>query len=386
MDQAFHRPAQRGSVEDVADVADVFAVALAATAADDPADRYQGMPSDGESRPVFEALGAGGWIGLHWPERFGGHELTPFHSNAVEERFGYHWLPLSSYLLSLKTIGNALLKYASSELQERLLPDITAGRLIFCQGFSEPQAGSDLAALRTRARLESDRMIVGGQKLWTSCAQLADWIYLAVRTNPDASLRHRGISVVVADMRTPGITVRTFPTLGGGNLCEVILEEVEIPRSQIVGDLDAGWKVLMGTLDYERITSEKVGVMLRLIDGLEPLATTAAERLSIARLRGNAAAARLHGTYATQLLEAGSPASAESSMAKLSVALLAQQVVEVGTQLLGPAALIERGEGAVVGGRLAALSRAVVGVTIAGGTAEIQRRVIARRGLGFPVA
>ena len=386
MQQTFERPAQQGSVAEVAGAADAFAGALAATAADDPADRFQGMPSDGESRPVFEALGAGGWIGLHWPARFGGHELTPFHSNAVEERFGYHWLPLSSYLLSLKTIGNALLKYASPELQERLLPDITAGRLIFCQGFSEPQAGSDLAALRTRARLEPERLIVSGQKLWTSCAQLADWIYLAVRTNPDAALRHRGISVVVADMRTPGITVRTFPTLGGGNLCEVSLDEVEIPRSQIVGELDAGWKVLMGTLDYERITSEKVGVMLRLIDGLEPLTETATDRLAVARLRGQAQAARLHGAHATQLLEDGAAASAESSMAKLSVALLAQRVVEVGTQLLGPAALLERGECALLDGRLAALSRAVVGVTIAGGTAEIQRRVIARRGLGFPVA
>ncbi len=386
MDRMFDRPAHQGSVDEVAGAADAFAVDLAGTIADDPGDRFQGMPSDGESRPVFEALGAGGWIGLHWPARYGGHELTPFHSNAVEERFGYRWLPLSSYLLSLKTIGNALLRFASPELQERLLPDITAGRLIFCQGFSEPLAGSDLAALRTRARLEPDRLIVSGQKIWTSCAQLSDWIYLAVRTNPDASVRHRGISVVVADMRTSGITVRTFPTLGGGNLCEVFIEEAEIPRAQVVGELDAGWKVLMGTLDYERITSEKVGVMLRLIDGLDGLARIPSERLPVARLRGAARAARQHGAHATRLLEAGSSASAESSMAKLSVALLAQRVVEVGTQMLGPSALIERGEGAVLEGRLAALSRAVVGVTIAGGTAEIQRRVIARRGLGFPVA
>jgi len=386
MDQTFGRHRQRGSVEDVAKDADAFAEVLAASAEDDPEHRYQGMPSDGESRDVFARLGAGGWIGLHWPARFGGQELTPFHSNAVEERLGYHWLPLSSYLLSLKTIGNALLTYASPALQEQFLPEIVAGRLIFCQGFSEPQAGSDLAALRTHARLTDDRLIVTGHKIWTSCAQMADWIYLAVRTDPDLSLRHRGISVVVADMRTPGISVRTFPTLGGGNLCEVFIEEAEIPRSQIVGELDAGWKVLMGTLDHERITSEKVGVLLRLIDDLEPFARTTAEQLSLSRLRGQALAARLHGKHATQLIVDGVSASAESSMAKLSVAMLAQRVVEIGIPMLGLAGYIERGEGAIFAGRLAALSRAVVGVTIAGGTAEIQRRVIARRGLGFPAA
>ena len=123
---------------------------------------------------------------------------------AAEERFGYHWLPLSGYLLSVKTIGNVLLGHASDELRERLLPEIAGGRLVFCQGFSEPEAGSDLAALRTSARREGERFLVSGHKIWTSSAQIADWIYLAVRTDPDASRPHRGVSVLVADMRSPG--------------------------------------------------------------------------------------------------------------------------------------------------------------------------------------
>ena len=133
-----------------------------------------------------------GWIGLHWPEELGGRGLDPLLTLAAEERFGYHWLPLSGYLLSVKTIGNALLDHAPAELQERLLPEIAAGRLVFCQGFSEPEAGSDLAALRTTARRDGDRFVVSGHKIWTSSAQIADWIYLAVRTDPDAARPHRG--------------------------------------------------------------------------------------------------------------------------------------------------------------------------------------------------
>ena len=342
------------------------------------------MPSDGDSRAAYEAMGAAGWIGIHWPERLGGRGLTPLHTLVAEERFGYHWLPLSSYLLSVKTIGNALLRCASPELQDRLVPEIAAGRLVFCQGFSEPGAGSDLAALRTRAERRGGKFVVSGHKIWTSSAKLADWIYLAVRTDPRAERPQDGISVLVADMRTPGITVRPFPTLGGGELCEVFLDEVEIPASDLVGELHRGWRVLMLTLDYERVTSEKVGILVRILDELETVVEIPADRLTLLRLLGEAEAARLHGRSATRLLEAGLPASAASSMAKLSCAVLAQRLAEEGVRMLGPAGLVERGAGARLGGRLAALYRAAVAATISGGSAEIQRRVIARRGLECP--
>jgi alkylation response protein AidB-like acyl-CoA dehydrogenase len=333
------------------------------------------MPSDGDSATGYAAMGRAGWIGLHWPERLGGRGRDPLDTVAAEERFGYHWLPLSGYLLSVKTIGNALLGFASNDLQERLLPEIAAGRLVFCQGFSEPEAGSDLASLRTAARRERDRFVVSGHKIWTSSAQIADWIYLAVRTDADAQRPHRGISVLVADMRTPGIEVREIETVGGGVLCEVFLTDVEVPAAGLVGELHGGWRVLMGTLDHERVTSEKVGVVLRVLDDLEPAAGSPAERLELRRLRGEAQAARLLGRRAAGLLAEGRPAASASSMAKLSIALLARRTADLGTRLLGPAALVE-------GTRIAALTRASAGGTVAGGAAEIQRRVIARQGLG----
>jgi alkylation response protein AidB-like acyl-CoA dehydrogenase len=370
------------SEAEVAAEADAFARRLAAGLHHDPQLRYQGMPSDGDSREVYEALGASGWIGIHWPQQFGGRGLSHLHTVACEERFGYHWLPLSGYLLSVKTVGNALARFASPALKERLLSEVAAGRLLFCQGFSEPDAGSDLASLRTRAVAVGDRFIVNGRKIWTSSAQEADWVYLAVRTAPDRE-RHRGLSVLVADLHSPGIAVRSHDTLGGGTIGELELTDVEVPAAQLVGELHGGWRVLMGTLDYERVTSEKVGVVFSLLDALAPLALSTAQRLELLRLRGEAQAARLHGRRAAELLEAGLPASGQSSMAKLSVALLMQRLATFATEMLGPAALLEEGVGSLHG-RVAAFARAAVATTISGGAAEIQRSVIARYELGCP--
>ena len=339
------------------------------------------MPSDGDSRAGYEAMGSEGWIGLHWPDRLGGRGLDPLLTVAAEERFGYHWLPLSGYLLSVKTIGNVLFGHASEELQGAAVAGDRDRQARVLPGFSEPEAGSDLAALRTTARRDGERFVVSGHKIWTSSAQVADWIYLAVRTDPDASRPHRGVSVLVADMRSPGIEVREIDTVGGGLLCEVFLTDVEVPAAQLVGELHGGWRVLMSTLDHERVTSEKVGVVLRVLDDLEAGVRSASERLELRRLRGEAEAARLLGRRAAALLAQGRPAAAAASMAKLSISTLVRRTAEAGVRLLGPGGLVE-GESGVGDGRLAALTRASAGSTVAGGAAEIQRRVIARKGLG----
>jgi 3-oxocholest-4-en-26-oyl-CoA dehydrogenase alpha subunit len=345
----------------------------------DPEWRRQGLLSDGDSRSVNEALGREGWIGLPWPEELGGRGLTNLDAALAEEVFGYHWLPLSLYLLSSKTIGAALDRFASEDLKQRLLPPIARGDLVFCQGFSEPGAGSDLGSLRTRAVLERDRFVVDGHKIWTSSAHLADWIYLAVRTNPDRP-SHGGISVLVADLATPGITVRRFPTLGGGSLCEVFLEGVEIPRSNLVGEVDGGWEVLMHTLDFERVTAEKLGGVHWVLDRLEEhLGPT--ERLGL--LRGELEAARLLSFRAAWLLDRGEPAAAASAMAKLAGARVTQRAADLGCDLLGLDGLVDGDPSSPVEGRIGALYRASVGSTISGGTVEVQQLVIARRGLGL---
>ena len=344
----------------------------------DPEWRRQGMLSDGDSTAVNRALGEAGWIGMSWPRELGGRGLSRLDATLVEEVLGYHWLPLSSYLLSYKTIGAALERFAAPALVEQLLPPITRGELVFCQGFSEPGAGTDLGSLTTRAVRRGDRFVVDGHKIWTSSAQLADWIYLAVRTDADLP-KHRGISVLVAPIDTPGIEVRSFATLGGGTLCEVFLDGVEIPAENLVGELNGGWAVLMHTLDFERITAEKLGGVAWLLDRLE-------ERLGASRqlssLRGELTAARLLSFRAADTLDRGLPGSATSAMAKLSGARLMQHAADAVVDLLGLEGLAE-GADAVLEGRAAGLYRGSVGSTIAGGTTEVQQLVIARRGLGL---
>jgi alkylation response protein AidB-like acyl-CoA dehydrogenase len=364
--------------------ASAFAASLRLTLVDDLEWRRQGMLSDGDSREATRALGDAGWIGMTWPKEIGGRGLTHVDAALVEEIFGYHWLPLSLYLLSYKTIGCALERFAPPALQDRLLGPIARGELTFCQGFSEPEAGSDLASLTTRAALQGDRWVVDGRKIWTSSAWLADWIYLAVRTNPDEP-RHRGISVLVAPIDTPGIEVRRFPVLGGGYLCEVFLDGVEIPAENLVGDVDRGWDVLMHTLDFERITAEKLGGLAWVLDALEErLGETDrldAARSQVAALRGELAGARLLSLRAADLLDRGEPASAASAMAKFAGARLAQRLAREGIDLLGVEGLADAHPSAPIEGRIAGLYRASVGSTISGGSAEILQVVIARRGL-----
>ena len=364
----------------------VFAATLRPTLESDPEWRRQGMLSDGDSREVTQALGEAGWIGMTWPEDLGGRALSHVDAALVEDVFGYHWLPLSLYLLSYKTIGCALERYASPELQTRLLGPIARGELTFCQGFSEPSAGSDLASLTTRAERRGDTWVVHGHKIWTSSAWLADWIYLAVRTNSDES-RHRGISVLVAPLTTPGIEVRRFPVLGGGYLCEVFLDGAEIPSENLVGEVDRGWDVLMHTLDFERITAEKLGGLAWIVDMLEDrlakIGRLEAVWDRVARLRGELAGARLLSLRAADLIDRGEPASSASAMAKLAGARLAQRLARESIELLGLEGLADGHPSSPLEGRIGGLYRASVGSTISGGSAEILQVVIARRGLGL---
>jgi 3-oxocholest-4-en-26-oyl-CoA dehydrogenase alpha subunit len=364
----------------------VFAATLRPTLESDPEWRRQGMLSDGDSREVTQALGEAGWIGMTWPEGLGGRGLSHVDAALVEDVFGYHWLPLSLYLLSYKTIGCALERYASPELQTRLLGPIARGELTFCQGFSEPSAGSDLASLTTRAERRGDTWVVHGHKIWTSSAWLADWIYLAVRTNSDES-RHRGISVLVAPLTTPGIEVRRFPVLGGGYLCEVFLDGAEIPSENLVGEVDRGWDVLMHTLDFERITAEKLGGLAWIVDMLEDrlaeIGRLEAVWDRVARLRGELAGARLLSLRAADLIDRGEPASSASAMAKLAGARLAQRLARESIELLGLEGLADGHPSSPLEGRIGGLYRASVGSTISGGSAEILQVVIARRGLGL---
>lgn len=343
---------------------------------------YNGSPADSDSRFAYERMAAAGVIGLGWSRELGGREMDPVDVVKVEERLGYHWLPLCGYLLAVKTIGNAILKFGTPDLISRFIPDAVTGRIMFCQGFSEPEAGSDLAALRTRAVADGDRWIVNGRKIWTSSAELADWMYLAVRTDPDLP-RHKGLSVMLLDMHAPGVHVDVHQTLGGGTFGEVVLTDVAVPAENVLGEVNGGWTVLMGSLDFERVTSEKVGVALWVLDQLDEFAAPR-HRRSLLALRGELEAGRRLGHEATRLIARGERVSRASSMCKLSVSLTMQKTAALSVEILGPAALVDRCDGALAAGRLAAFHRSSVSMTLAGGSCDVQRKVIAQQGLGLP--
>lgn len=367
---------------DVAAEIDAWALALSKELEERGENLYNGSPADSDSRFAYERMGAAGIIGLGWPRNLGGQAMDPIDVVMVEERLGYQWLPLCGYLLSVKTIGNAIIKFGTPDLIARFIPDAAAGRIMFCQGFSEPEAGSDLASLRTHAVKRGDTWVVNGHKIWTSSAELADWMYLAVRTDPMLP-RHKGLSVMLLDMHAPGVHVDVHHTLGGGTFGEVVLSDVEVSAENVLGEVNGGWAVLMGSLDFERVTTEKVGVALWVTDQLDEVAGHRHRRALLA-LRGELEACRRFGHEATRLIANGERVSRVSSMCKLSVSLAMQRAAALSVEILGPEALVDRGFGARGGGRLAAFHRSSVSMTLAGGSCDIQRKVIAQQGLGLP--
>ncbi|RTE67303.1 acyl-CoA dehydrogenase [Amphritea opalescens] len=357
----------------------------------------QGTMSDGDSVEFYRQLGQAGWIGRHWPEQYGGKNCSHLETFIIDEALGYARAPLSGYLLSVKVFGNTLMLFGTDAQKEKYLPMITSGEAILCQGYSEPNAGSDFGSLRTSARRDGDDFVINGHKIWTSSAEVATHMYLAARTDPDAP-KHRGISTFILDMKTPGVTVNTFATLGGGVINEVFFDNARIPADSLVGELNRGFHQSMRSLDLERSAMDRIGAAKRALDDLSAyvhqdgtapdggrLADQPAVREKIAELYGRAQVSRTFGYLIARHLDAGSGASNEFSYGKLYIGLLSQAIADAAVDIIGPSALFEYGsELAVNDGLLTALYRASPALTLAGGSSEIQKSIIAVRGLELP--
>ncbi|HTO41625.1 MAG TPA: acyl-CoA dehydrogenase family protein [Rhizomicrobium sp.] len=339
----------------------------------------------------------GGWAGIHWPTEYGGQGLSLLQQLIWHEE---HALAATPDMLSSRTFvglnhgGPTLIINASEEQKRQHLPRILRGEVVWCQGFSEPGAGSDLAGIRTRGRIEGDYLIVNGQKIWTSFAQDADYQELLVRTDPDAS-KHAGLTWIICDMTLPGITVRPIRLLTGRpDFCEVFYDDVKIPLENVVGGIGRGWTVAMSTLAFERGTAmtEKQIQLSRTIDRLIVLAkeTCRADgthpiddpllRARLAKVRAKATALR-HMTYLniSRLLSKAQPGP-EGSMIKVTLAQLAQEIYRLGMDIMGADGLLyENGDDGWVHDYLYSYAS-----SIGGGTNEIQNEIIAEKGLGLP--
>jgi alkylation response protein AidB-like acyl-CoA dehydrogenase len=326
----------------------------------------------------------GGWTGIAWPAEVGGRGLSVLEQIVWFEEYARAGAPspLDASFVGLNHAGPTLIACGSTAQKAFHLPEILAGEVIWCQGFSEPGAGSDLGSLRTRGRVEGDELVIDGQKIWSSFADIGDWQELLVRTDPDAR-KSGALSWVICPMNAPGITVRPIRTMAGPRkYCEVFYDSVRVPMSNVVGGLNNGWATAMATLSFERGTAALALLIGLTLEVEKLLAACPADRpelrLRLARLRAEGASIRSM-TYRFALDSENAVPDSSGSIIRLSFAEFAQRVTAAAIDLYG----IDAPE--VVGAHgwghdyLDAFSE-----TIAGGTAEIQRNIIAERVLGLP--
>jgi alkylation response protein AidB-like acyl-CoA dehydrogenase len=346
-------------------------------------------PVDGPASREFvlawqKSQAQGGWAGLAWPKDFGGRGLSILEQIIWFEEYARAGAPspLNATFVGLNHAGPTLIARGSAEQKAFHLPKILAGEVIWCQGFSEPGAGSDLASLKTRARIEGDELVINGHKMWSSYADIADWQELLVRTDPTAK-NSAALSWVICPMTAPGVTVRPIRTMAGPyKYCEVFYDSVRVPLANVVGGLHNGWSTAMSTLGFERGTASLallIGLTLKVARLLADCPRERSEmRRRLARLHAEGASIRA-ATYRFALDSENAVPDATGSMIRLTFAEFAQRVTAAAIDLYG----IDAPE--VVGGHgwghdyLDAFSE-----TIAGGTAEVQRNIIAERVLGLP--
>jgi alkylation response protein AidB-like acyl-CoA dehydrogenase len=326
----------------------------------------------------------GGWTGIAWPKEVGGRGLSVLEQIVWFEEYARAGAPspLNASFVGLNHAGPTLIACGSPEQKAAYLPKILNGDIIWCQGFSEPGAGSDLASLRTRGRVEGDELVIDGQKIWSSFADIADVQELLIRTDPEAKTSG-ALSWVICPMNTPGITVRPIRTMAGPHkYCEVFYDSVRVPLSNIVGGLNNGWATAMSTLSFERGTAALALLIGLTIKVEKLLAACPADRpemrMRLARLRAEGASIRAT-TYRFALDSENSVPDASGSIMRLAFAEFGQRVAAAAIDLYGIDAPEVVGMHGWGHDYLDAFSE-----TIAGGTAEIQRNIIAERVLGLP--
>jgi alkylation response protein AidB-like acyl-CoA dehydrogenase len=336
----------------------------------------------------------GGWIAVHWPVEIGGRGLSSLHQTAVWEEIAFARLPQPPGLIGLEVVGGTVARYGTPEQRERWVARLLAGDDLWCQGFSEPEAGSDLASLRTKATLEGDSFVVSGQKIWTTMGDQAEWCAALVRTDTPES-RHRGISYLAIEMASPGVTVRPTETLTGDTeFSEVFFDDVVVPKDNLIGDLNTGWKLAMDTLANERggyLLRRRAELEVMFDDILSDAKARIAEggdidepALGWCRVLLDALAGQARKTGRRMVDEPGVP-SAMDSADKLLLTRAEQALLAFAQDTLGFGRAPGSGGDAL---KTAARWQEAYLYSRAGsiysGTRQIQRSIIAERVLGLP--
>jgi alkylation response protein AidB-like acyl-CoA dehydrogenase len=341
-------------------------------------------------------LHAAGYVAIGWPPEYGGRAASLMEQTILGEELARARAPGLIGAMGIQMVGPTLMRWGSEQQKRRFLPRILEASDIWCQGYSEPGSGSDLASLRTHAVRDGDEFVVSGQKIWTSNAQIADWMFCLVRTNP-AAPKHHGISYLLIDMSTPGIRVRPLVQMtGDAGFNEVFFDEVRVPVENLVGPLDEGWKVANTTLAHERNMLGSTTQTQLLFDGLlrlarrarragRPLAEDALARQRLAELKIRVEALRWNAYRNLTSALRGRPSGIEASITKLATTELNHEIAAAALDLLGLLAPLYRGSRHLEDGGLWPYQFMFsLGMIIGGGTSQIQRNIIAQRGLGLP--
>lgn len=352
------------------------------------------MDSDPE---IMRAMAGRDWLGFGWPEQYGGRNASLAEQVVLNEETTYNRVGASKALGAVMLLGASILRHGSEEQKQKFLPVIRAGEMNFCLGYSEPEAGSDLASLRTSAVRDGDDWVINGQKLWTTGAHTSDWVWLAARTDPNAQPRHAGITVFLFSLHTPGVTIQQHTALSGEVSCTVFYDNVRVPDSARVGAVNGGWAVIVDALAGERITMGNIAAALhRQLDDLLDFVGADPERLAGPRGSAKRAvitdlAVRVQATRA--LVSAAVQASStdigamfDAAMAGVMGGDLSEDFGEATLAIFGPAAALSSApEGTVVpgGGAFEYGLRQSIMYVVGGGTNDVQRGLIAR-GLGLP--
>jgi len=342
----------------------------------------------------YQKLHRAGWVGIDWPKEYGGRGATILQTIVYHQELARAKAPLPYLGQGPTLVGPTLMHWGNEDQRKARLPKILAGEEIWCQGYSEPNSGSDLASLQTKAVEDGDYFVVNGQKIWTSSAQRADWIFLLVRTDPEAP-KHKGISYLLVDMHSPGITVRPLVQMTGAKgFNEVFFDDVRVPKKNLVGEKNQGWQVAITTLMFERRGAGAPGTgqireLARLAKQIKRANGTAWDdssvRQKIAEFYSEGEALKYTGFRQLTRRLKGLPPGPEGSMMKLVSTELSLKVSLFAMELLGPYSQMEpNGPFAVDGGKWLFRMLAVRGGTIAAGTNQIQHNIIGERVLGLP--
>ncbi|MDM4718657.1 acyl-CoA dehydrogenase family protein [Micromonospora sp. WMMA1363] len=338
-----------------------------------------------------KALHTAGYTGLTWPARYGGRGLSPTYQGIYAEESALAGAPDHINVIGLGMVGPTIVEHGTPEQQNRFLEPILSGEMVFCQGFSEPDAGSDLAAVRTRAVATAGGWRVTGEKVWSSYAHQADWCLLLVRTQPGSD-RHRGLTCLLVDMRSPGVQVLPLrQNTGDSDFNQIVLTDAFVPADCVLGPVGEGWRIAMTTLAHERGTfgitlTARLSVEFgRLVRTVRELGLTAdpAVRAEIADLHVHLQGLRWTGYRAMTALNRTGRPGPESSILKLHWSVTNQRLAAFALRLLGPAGMLDGPDSHAAGHwqHLRLRSRAN---SIEGGTSEILRGIIAERVLGLP--